>query len=214
MTALDHLAYALLWGSFGLAHSLLAAAGVKAALAAIFGRAYRLAYNLFAVVHIGAVLAAGWLIWAPVARSFPLPGWVEGVGLALQGVGAIVLLLALRQYDLGRFGGLAQLRKPPASPDPDRVGGEGETTAPAEPLNTSGLNAVVRHPIYLGAHLLLWGGVRDEFGLATAIWASLYLIVGARFEERRLVALYGDAYEAYRARVPGQIPWPRPRGKG
>jgi protein-S-isoprenylcysteine O-methyltransferase Ste14 len=207
MSTLDHLAYALLWGSFGLVHSLLAASAFKSWLGRVFGRGYRLAYNLFAVVHIGVVLAAGWSLWAPQAREFPLPGWAEIAGLAVQAVGAVILLLALRQYDLGRFGGLAQLREAADSVDPDRHADR----APAEPLNTTGLNAVVRHPIYLGAHLLLWGGVRDEFSLATALWASLYLVIGARFEERRLIALYGAEYEAYRARVPGQVPWPRPR---
>lgn len=207
MSPLDHLAYAALWASFGVVHSVLAAGSVKAWLSPVLGRGYRLAYNLFAVAHIGAVLAIGWLVWAPAARSFSLPDWALAAGLVLQAVGAFVLLLALRQYDLGRFGGLGQLREPAGGADPDRRAGQ----EVAEPLNTSGLNALVRHPIYLGAHLLLWGGVRDEFSLATAIWASLYLWIGSRYEERRLSALYGAAYDAYRARVPGHLPWPRPK---
>jgi protein-S-isoprenylcysteine O-methyltransferase Ste14 len=65
----------------------------------------------------------------------------------------------------------------------------------------------VRHPLYLGAHMILWGGAVNEFGLATALWGSLFLAVGARHEEKALLALYGEAYATYQRRVPAVIPW-------
>ena len=43
--------------------------------------------------------------------------------------------------------------------------------------------------------------------LATALWASLYLIAGSRFEERDLLRRFGADYAAYRDRVPGLVPW-------
>ena len=54
---------------------------------------------------------------------------------------------------------------------------------------------------------MLWGLVDGEFALATALWASAYFWLGSRYEERRLVARYGDAYRDYRNRVPAFIPW-------
>jgi len=123
--------------------------------------------------------------------------------LALWGVsalGLLVLLLALRDYDLGRFAGTAQVRSCRRGTD------EPED----EPLHTGGFHAYVRHPLYTGAYLLVWGNAQDPLGLATAVWASAYLAVGTWFEERRLLALYGDAYARYRAKVPALIPW---RGK-
>jgi len=191
-----HLLYALLWLSFGLGHSLLADARVKARLKPYFRAGYRLAYNLFALLHIALVVAAGWWVLgdgAPFARS----GWL----IAAQGVmallGAGVLVQALLRYDLGRLAGTAQLR----------ASAQNKFLDDEEPLRLSGFHRYVRHPLYAGAFLLLWGRVADEFTLATAAWASLYLWIGARFEERRLLARFGEAYARYREQVPAFFPW-------
>jgi len=187
-----HLLYALAWGSFGLAHSLLAREGAKRRLRPLLGRAYRLAYNLLAAAHIAAVLAVGRLLLG-AAPPYVLPAWLDVLRLAALASGAVVLAAGLRGYDLGLFAGMRQLR-------------EGEQ-ADAEPLHTGGLNAYVRHPLYAGGILLLWGLATAPLGLATALWGTLYLVIGARFEERALAARHGAAYAAYRARVPFLVPW-------
>ena len=76
-----------------------------------------------------------------------------------------------------------------------------------EPLATGGLNAFVRHPLYSGLFLVLWARVSNDLTLATALWGSLYLVIGSRFEERRLLRVYGEAYARYRAAVPAFVPW-------
>ncbi len=96
-------------------------------------------------------------------------------------------------YDRGRFVGTTQLRVPDMVPDED--------------LRIDGLHRYVRHPLYSGLFLVLWGHAQTEFALATALWGSLYLVIGTGFEERRLIARYGQAYTAYRARVPAYLPW-------
>lgn len=196
MSAVDHLIYAALWLSFALGHSILASETIKSAAKSTFGRGYRLAYNSVAVAHIGTVLLIGRLFLSDLEASFGLPLWLRGILIGVQIGGAIILVLALRQYDLGLFLGTKQVRDPTA----------GQTV---EPLKTDGLNGWVRHPLYFGAHLLLWGGVSDPFTLATAVWASLYFWIGGRYEERRLVDLYGEAYRDYQKTVPFQLPWPR-----
>ena len=209
MSLVDHLLYGLAWASFGALHSILAAAPGRALLGRWFGAGARLAYNAIAVVHIAAVWGFGRVLARGVA-PFDLPAWAE-VGLsvlALAGVAA--LLLGAREYDLGRFGGLWQLRHgvaPGAEP-----GDEPED----EPLVTGGLHRYVRHPLYSAAFMILWGLVRDPFSLATALWGSLYLVIGTAFEERKLTRLYGQAYRDYVRRVPRFIPWPkiRPRAGG
>jgi len=191
-----HLAYALAWASFGLGHSLLARDRVKDRLRPWLGAWYRLAYNGFAVVHIAAVWLFGrWLLGDAPAYALPEPVRLALYGV--QGLGAVILLVGLTGYDLGRFGGLAQVRN-------HRRG----VTAPEdEPLRVDGLHRYVRHPLYLGGLLLLWGNVRDPFSLATAVWGSLYLGIGTWFEERSLLRRYGRAYADYRARVPAVVPW-------
>src|SRR3546814_3776572 len=67
----------------------------------------------------------------------------------------------------------------------------------------------MRHPLYSALFLMLWGLARSPLGLATATWASVYLIVGSRIEEQRLIARYGDAYRTYRRATPAFLPWKR-----
>lgn len=195
MSVMDHLLYALMWLSFGLLHTFLAGPTAKASLKGLFGRAYRLAYNGFATLHLGAIFLGGRWYLAGKIQSFDLPALATYSLLAMQGLGLIVLLLALKQYDRGLFLGTKQL----TANTNDTIDGD-------EPLNTGGLNRYMRHPIYTGSFLLLWGLIGSDFGLATAFWASLYLVVGTYFEERKLVAKYGDSYRAYQQSVPAFFP--------
>ena len=198
-TIAAHALYALAWFSFGLGHSLLAGTRAKALLAPALGPYYRIAYNGLAGIHVAGVWLAGKWLFAGAA-PFALTGTV-GAGLTgLSILGIVFFLLALRGYDLGRLAGTTQIRN-------HRLG----TAEPEdEPLRTDGFHAWVRHPLYAGAYLILWGNAQDPFGLATAIWASAYFAIGTMFEERRLRKLYGDAYRSYQASVPAIIPW---RGK-
>jgi len=191
-----HLAYALAWLSFGMVHSLLARAAAKARLRPFLGPWYRLAYNGLAGLQLAAVWATGRLALADAA-VFSLPSWGRGVLLAVEIAGWGLMAAALAGYDLGRLGGLSQIRN-------HRRG----IAAPEdEPLRTDGLHRLVRHPVYAAGFLILWGRVGDEFDLATAAWGSLYLVIGAAFEERWLLAHYGAPYADYRRRVPAFLPW-------
>ena len=191
-----HTLYALAWLSFGAGHSVLAGAWAKDRLDELLGAYYRLTYNLFAGVHIALVWAFGGAVLGGVP-SFPLEAGVETTLAGISVLGWVVLILALREYDLGRFSGLDQIR----------ARRRGDPPTEGEPLVTGGLHRFVRHPLYLGAYMILWGGATGEFGLATAAWGSLYLYLGARFEERALVSVYGEAYRDYQGRVPAVIPW-------
>ncbi len=184
-----HALYALAWISFGLGHSILASESVKARMA-FLGRAYRLAFNVVALVHLAAVLAIGRHLLA-VAPAFDLPVWAAAGLWSIHAAGWVVILVSARSYDLGRFSGLAQLR------------GSDEN----EPLHLDGPHRWVRHPLYSGTAMVLWGAAQTPWGLATAIWGSLYLLIGTVFEERKLLRLYDGSYADYRRRVPAVIPW-------
>jgi protein-S-isoprenylcysteine O-methyltransferase Ste14 len=191
-----HLVYGLAWLSFGAVHSLLAGPWAKQRMEPALGAYYRLLYNLFAVVHIGAA----WTLGLAALGGFPaymLEPPMESALLGVSVLGWLVLVLALREYDLGLFSGLSQIRA-------HRRGGPppgGET------LVIGGMHRFVRHPLYLGVYLILWAGAQDDFGVATAVWGSVYLALGTHLEEKKLVRLYGDTYRDYRNRVPALIPW-------
>ncbi|WP_417840543.1 methyltransferase family protein [Terasakiella sp.] len=190
-----HLIYGAAWLTFGLVHSLLAREFVKSRLKPLFGAFYRLAYNIFATLQIAAVYVVGlWLYEHEVA--FARADWlVVGQG-AVYLIGWLLMILALREYDLGTFSGLTQIC--------DHL--KGILAHDDEPLHFKGFHCWVRHPLYSAGLLILWGRVTDPFDLMTAIFGTLYLWVGARFEERHLIRLYGDHYATYKSRVPAFIP--------
>lgn len=198
MTVIEHAAYALLWMSFGALHSILADQRVKQSFQDWVGSRYRLAYNVVATLHFALIFLLGRLWLAPNAVEFELPNYLEVAFIGIQILGLGIIIVALSHYDLGRFSGMTQIRG--GEPRPDGV-------VTKEPLHTGGLHRWVRHPLYLGLFLVLWARSTDEFALATAIWASVYLIVGTRLEEQRLIEAYGDDYKAYRSEVPMYVPW-------
>lgn len=194
MSYVEYSIYALLWLSFGVVHSALASTPAKRILHPLFGRCYRLSYNLFSALHIGIILIAGRVWLGDNAASLNLASQLDTIIVACRWAGVGIIVAALTQYDLGLFGGLTQLRR------------GSESSSDEESLHITGLHRYVRHPLYLGAYLFLWGGAVDEFGLQTALWGSLYLFIGTWFEERKLISLYGHRYVEYREKVPAILP--------
>jgi protein-S-isoprenylcysteine O-methyltransferase Ste14 len=47
--------------------------------------------------------------------------------------------------------------------------------------------------------------------LALIVSLSLYLVVGARLEERKLILEFGQTYREYQKQTPMLIPWKQPR---
>lgn len=191
---------------YGALHSLLASHSVKRwacrAGGSLAQRWYRLAYNLVGAVTFLPVLALTALL--PDRPLYAFPGALRWAGYALQGTALLLFAAALLQTDLGAFSGLAQLRGQDdslCSPDARGRGGS---------LVTSGLYRLVRHPLYTSGLLFLWANpVVSWNGLAFNLGASAYLVIGALFEERKLLAEFGPAYAEYRRRTPMLIPLPR-----
>ena len=79
-------------------------------------------------------------------------------------------------------------------------------------LITNSVFRIVRHPIYLGAILFYPGMLLLSISLsATAIWIVIIVFYYflSRFEEKLLIATFGDAYLEYIKRVPMLFPRPR-----
>lgn len=80
------------------------------------------------------------------------------------------------------------------------------------PMPVHGLFRLVRHPIYLAFALTLWTvPVWTPDQLAVALTLTAYCVLAPRLKERRLLARHGDAFRAYRARVPYLLPGPGTR---
>jgi protein-S-isoprenylcysteine O-methyltransferase Ste14 len=77
-------------------------------------------------------------------------------------------------------------------------------------LQTKGLHGRVRHPIYLFTFLAIWSVFLYKPYLSILVVdcvITIYTLVAIRFEEQKLISLYGQEYEDYRKRVPMILPF-------
>ena len=68
----------------------------------------------------------------------------------------------------------------------------------------------VRHPLYLATILLILGLfllVPTQKMLLVLLISYSYILIGFRLEERKLVAVFGDEYQAYQKKVKALIPY-------
>lgn len=187
--------YAVSWLIFAFLHSILARQFVQIRLESFLGSYYRLTYNLVAAIKLSIVFYIG-KIYLSHTRFTLIEDNIAVIAVAgLQLLGFIVLIVALMVYDIGRFSGITQI-----------MTAEKVSSLSNEPLQRRGLNRWVRHPLYTGAFLILWGGAISSFGLWTAVFGTLYLIIGTSFEEHKLVQIYGDEYLRYQQEVPKYFP--------
>jgi protein-S-isoprenylcysteine O-methyltransferase Ste14 len=191
---------------YGVVHTLLASLAVKAWTQRWLGewarRTYRLAYNLFAIISLLPVLALPALL--PDQRLYVIPFPFALVTLALQGLAVVALLLGLQQTRVWSFLGLSQL--------------SGNNPSVPHGLVVRGLYRWVRHPLYSAGLVFIWlTPLMTSNLLAFNLGATIYLIVGAMFEERKLLREFGEEYASYRAvtpmLVPGLIRSPKPSQK-
>ena len=77
-----------------------------------------------------------------------------------------------------------------------------------EKLNTVGLYRFMRHPLYSFGLVFIWltpTMTRNTLLLFAAL--TVYIIIGAHFEERKLENLFGEAYRQYKTRTSFMIPF-------
>ena len=180
---------------FGAVHSLLASPGAKGlaqrGLGPAASRVYRLSYNILAVLSLLPGLALAWLLPDRTIYTIPAP-WVY-LALVLQVLALVALAVGVWQTGLLPFSGLSQLLAP-ASEEQQK-------------LVTGGLYRWVRHPLYTASLVFIWLLPRMSANiLVFNLGATLYILVGIVFEERKLLNTFGRAYAEYRQRTPMLIP--------
>ena len=135
--------------------------------------------------------------WRPiVATIWQVEGWPATLLTAISWIGWLTALTSTHLIDHFELFGLRQVF------DALR-GAVARVTAFRTPL----LYRLVRHPLMLGFLLAFWATPHMTAGhLLFAVMMTGYILVGVRFEERDLVAQFGESYEQYRRRVPMLMP--------
>ena len=173
-----------LFSGFAAHHSLMARSGAKAWITRTLPPALeRSAYVWMA----SALLIAVCLLWQRVpGQLYALTTSAAWLGWALQGVGVVFTVAGARVLDGLDLAGIRQTLTPVAS----------------SPIRVVWPFTLVRHPIYLGWALIVFG--TPVMTLDRFVWAAVstgYLVIAIPWEERSLSAAAGPAYSAYQQRV-------------
>ena len=187
------IADALFFSIFALHHSLLARMRMRELI------------RRFVPPHLERSLytwTASLLFMAVCALWRPVPGIVYQLtdgwwwfAATVQAAGLGLTYRASAAIDVLDLAGIRQVRT-----------AGGETQPEHTALETRGVYGIVRHPIYLGWVLLVFGTpVMTATRLTFAIISTAYLAIAVPWEERSLMQVFGADYEAYRRRVRWRI---------
>lgn len=180
---------------FGLHHSIAARSSFKEKLTKIVPAAIeRSTYVMISGIFMFAIC----IYWQPLAGTI----WSTDntvVILILKTIhvlGWLVLVAATFEIDHFHLMGLRQSFSMNA--------------ADGDKLKENFLYSIVRHPIQTGLLMGIWSTANmslTQFMLSGCL--TLYIFIGLYYEEKSLVAHFGDSYLDYKKRVPGVIPfWP------
>lgn len=184
------LAFAL----YGVVHSLLASIPAKDLAYTFFGKAadrtYRLFYNIFSFVTLLPILALPFTLLDVELYTIPEP-W-SFITKGGQILALVLVAYSVFQTGIFKFIGFSQL-----------MGINDE-----EKLNTRGLYRHLRHPLYTFSLVFLWLTPTMTRNLAILYLSfSMYFIIGAVVEERKLVKTFRDEYLEYISKTPMFIPF-------
>lgn len=182
-----------LWILYCVLHSFLADVDVKHAIENRMGKIfkfYRLVYSIFAAVSLIGIL------WYQLSLNsfylFSSSYFTYVLSLILTLPGLIVMVICIKKY----FYELSGVQ----------VFGKEEQKST---LQQSGLHNYVRHPLYAGTLLFVWGLFLIFPLLSNSIACiiiTVYVLIGIRLEEKQLRIEFGEAYHEYSKRIPMIIP--------
>jgi len=153
-------------------------------------RYYRLAYTLFASTTLILILLFQYSFYSPILIKAVSLKFFAVIFLMLPGF--IVMAISIKKYFM-LLSGISSVFTP----------------KPQAELKVDGIHQYVRHPLYFGTILFVWG-LWFVFpmlnNLIAVLILTLYVFVGIIFEEKKLIKEFGENYKLYISNVPMLIP--------
>lgn len=155
-----------------------------------FYRYYRLCYSIFAFLTL--------LILLIYQYSFHSIKLLESATIQYAAVflfvipGLYTMLISIFKY-FKLLSGIRSLYEP----------------APPVELKIDGIHKYVRHPLYTGTIMFTWGLLLTFPYLNNLIAVAaltIYVLIGIRLEETKLLSEFGNSYKEYASKVPMLIP--------
>jgi methanethiol S-methyltransferase len=169
---------------FAAHHSLFAREAFKRAIARVVPRHLVRSLYVWTASLLLAIVCLGWQTIGGGVYDHSGIAAVAHAGVQLAGVWLIATSVA--KIDALELAGI----RPPAA------GG----------LQIAGVYRLVRHPLYLGWVLIVFGAARMSCDrLAFAVLTSAYLVIAIPWEERSLTRSFGDEYGRYKRLVPWRL---------
>jgi methanethiol S-methyltransferase len=165
----------ILWLSFGISHSFLAATQVRAFFEKSINY-YRIIYNLISLFLLLLISIYSIDIHSHILLINHF--LIKRIAALLVISGLFVLFGVAKQMDLYEFFGFGK---------EDNNG----------TLITSGWYKIVRHPLYFGLFLVFFGiflTIPTMKMFISFIFSQLYIIIGIEFEEKKLRRVFGQDY--------------------
>jgi protein-S-isoprenylcysteine O-methyltransferase Ste14 len=211
---------ALLVTLFASHHSVFARDRVKVWLEALVPRRLlRSVYVWFASLLLLGMCGA----WRPIGHEvFRVTGLQIWLHAFVQLLGIAIIARVVRDLDPLELAGIRQTSAAPAIPPGNQRGtsnrqaskleaaataGHTSNDSPAasdrptsdqHKLTTGGPYGLVRHPLYFGWMLCVFGAAHMTGDrLAFAVYTTLYLVIAIPWEERSLIGEFGDEYRRY-----------------
>lgn len=189
----SHLILIALWIIYYVIHSVFASSEVKGFFENKINkyfRYYRLSYTLFAFITLILLLLFQYSFYSPILIKSLLIKYFALIFLIFPGL--IIMGISIKKYFM-LLSGIRSVFTP---------------TPPAE-LKINGIHRYVRHPLYSGTVLFVWG-LFFVFpmlnNLIAVLLLTLYVLIGIIFEEKKLIKEFGENYRLYISKVPMLIP--------
>jgi methanethiol S-methyltransferase len=178
-----------LFTGFALHHSVFARPALKARVIGLVGAPLERSVYTWTASLLFVLVCARWTI-VP-GDLYALDGALALPGYAVQIAGLVVTVRSSARLDVLDLAGVRAVLRARHGEEPVHV-----------PLETTGLYGLVRHPLYFGWVLVVFGIPHMTMTrFVFALVSSSYLAIAIPFEERSLVRTFGPAYREYQRHV-------------